>query len=439
LFTFAVTRRSVTRRSVVAAMAAGAATTALTACGGGSAEGDSGEVTSLTLVAANSPWTEGVKQLAAAYEQETGVAITVEAYGNEQLNDNYKVKLNAQSSDFDVMAFQVQDVMREFSRNGWLSDMTDQVGDDADWNWEDFQKPARDAVQLDGVVYGVPVMTEREIVYYRKDLLEAAGIAVPTTLDDLQAAAAQFHDPDAGMYGIAMRGSRTPLVTQLSSFLYSLGGDFQDEDGNATVDTPEAIEAYETYGGLLRDYGPPGATNMGWVEASALFAQGKAAFYIDADSQAYTFLDSTKSAVVDTVGFTRFPAGPAGSKFYNIVPQTVGINEFSTKKDAAWAFVKWLTNQENTTLLLSEHTVPVARESAWADPDATSGWPAELVEIIRTAGADGVGHDRPQLEQVAQAREIVGGPAITAIEGGDVTAAAKDAQEQFTELLDQEQ
>ena len=161
-------------------------------------------------------------------EDETGIAVTIEAYGNEQLNDNYKVKLNSSSSDFDVMAFQVQDVMREFSRNGWLADMTEYVSSDAESDWEDFQLAARDAVQLDGVVYGVPVMTERQIVYYRTDLLEAAGLEVPTTLEELETAIATLNDPDNGVFGIAMRGSRVPLVTQLSSFLYSYGADFQD-------------------------------------------------------------------------------------------------------------------------------------------------------------------------------------------------------------------
>lgn len=47
-----------------------------------------------------------------------------------------------------------------------------------------------------------------------------------------------------------------------------------------------------------------------------------------------------------------------------------------------------------------------------------------------------VGHDRPQLEQVARAREFVGGPIVTAIEGGDVAAEADSANEQFQELLD---
>ncbi|MGO1628738.1 ABC transporter substrate-binding protein [Microbacterium sp.] len=422
------------RRLAVVAPVVGALVLGLAACGGGG-EGDSDE---LTVIAANSPWVEGLKELATTYEDETGVNVNIEAYGNEQLNDTLKVKLNAQSSDFDIMAYQVQDVMREFSRNGWLADMTDYVEEDADWNWEDFQPAARDAVQLDGTVYGVPVMTERHIMYYRSDLLDEAGIGVPQTLDELEDAAAELNDPDNGFYGIAMRGARVPVVTQLSSFIYSFGGDFQDEDGNAAIDTPEAVAGYEFYGDLLRNYGPPGSTNMGWVEASAIFAQGNAAFYLDADSQAYTFLDEDNSAVVDTVGFGQFPEGPAGSNFYNIVPQTVGINEFSENKDAAWEFIKWASNEENTKRLLSEATVPVARESAWADESATSGFPAGLVDIVRDLGDGAVGHDRPALEQVAASREIVGGPAITAIEGGDVESAAEQANEEFQGLLDSE-
>lgn len=424
------------KKLAIALPLAAALVAGLGACASGG--GESEEVTSLTIIAANSPWTEGIKTLGSKYEEETGIAVKVEAYGNEQLNDTLKVKLNAQSSDFDLLAYQVQDVMREFSRNGWLADMTDSVESDAEWNWEDFQPSARDAVQLDGAVYGVPVMTERHIVYYRSDLLEQAGIPVPETLDDLKEAVAALNDPGNGVYGIAMRGARVPLVTQFSSFLYSFGGDFQDEDGNATLDTPEAIEAYEFYGDLLKEFGPPGATNMGWVEASAIFAQGNAAFYLDADSQAYTFLDESNSAVVDTVAYARFPEGPAGSLPYNIVPQTVGINAFSKKQDAAWDFLKWATNEENSKWLLSEQTVPVARQSAWDDPAASSSFPEGLVEIIRNIGDSSIGHDRPQLEQVARAREFAGGPAVTAIEGGDVGSSAEEANAEFQSLLDSE-
>ncbi|MDQ4213497.1 sugar ABC transporter substrate-binding protein [Microbacterium capsulatum] len=433
------------KRIALAAPIAGALVISLAACGGASGTsagsdkaGDGKKVTDLTIIAANSPWTAGLKTLAADYKKETGVTVNIQAYGNEQLNDTLKVKLNAKSSDFDILGYQVQDVMREFSRNGWLEDMTKDVTSDSSWNWKDFQPAARDAVQLDGKVYGVPVMTERQIVYYRTDLLKAAGLEAPKTLEELEADVAKLNDPANGVYGIAMRGSRVPLVTQLSSFLYSYGADFQDKKGKASLDTPQAIKAIQLYGDLLHKYGPPGSTNMGWVEASAIFAQGKAAFYIDADSQAYTFLDKQKSSVVDTVGFAQFPAGPAGSKFYNIVPQTIGINAFSTKKAAAWDFIKWVSNEKNSKWLLSKATVPVARQSAWDDSTAAASFPAGIVKIIRTVSDHGVGHDRPQLEQVAAARDIVGGPVVTAIEGGDVKADAKSANSKFQDLLNSE-
>jgi multiple sugar transport system substrate-binding protein len=392
-------------------------------------------VTSITVVSGNNPWVTGIEKHLAEYEALTGVDVNIETYGNEQLNDQYKVRLNSSDSEFDVMVFQVQDVMREFSRNQWLTDVTDRVSEDSEWNWEDFQPSSRDAAELDGVVYGVPLMTERHVMYYRKDLLDAAGIAVPTTLEELEAAAAALNDPANNMTGIAMRGQRVQSVTQFSSFLYSYGGDFQDGT-KATIDTPEAIAAYEMYGKLLSESGPQGVTSMGWVEASALFAQGRAAFYLDADSQAYTFLDPTSSAIVDTVAYAPFPAGPAGAHPYSIVPWTAGINAFSEQKDAAWDFIKWATSEDMFAQLMAEDTVPSPRDSSWQNSDAISAFPQGLVDNVTATAQTAVGHDRPQLEQVARAREFVGGPVVTAIEGGDVAKAAADANALFQELLD---
>ena len=410
----------------------------LTACGSGSgSEAQEEEVTSLSIVSGNNPWAEGLKTLAPEYEEETGIAINIETFGNEQLNDQYKVKLNSGSTDTDVMVFQPQDVMREFSRNGWITDLSSYVEGDDEWNWEDFQEPAREAATLDEKVYGVPLMTERHVMYYRADILEQNNIEVPETLEDLESAAAQLHKPDEGFYGIAMRGQRVPAVTQFSSFLYSFGGDFAT-DGQASVNTPEAVEAYTFYGDLLRQSGPPGAGNMGFVEASAIFAQGNVAFYLDADSQAYNFLDPSKSAVIDTVSYGAFPAGPEGSKPYSIVPWVAGISEYSTKKDAAADFIKWATSEETFKELMVSETLPSPRQSTWDDATATGAFPEKLVEIVQTTADTAVGRDRPQLEQVARAREFVGGPIVAAIEGGNVEKAAEEANSQFQNLLDQE-
>jgi multiple sugar transport system substrate-binding protein len=427
---------AISRRSVILG-GVGTLALAIAGCGGGrGGTAQESNPTTLSVVTANNPWATGIKAHLQEFTSRTGITVNVESYGNEQLNDQYKVKLNASASDFDVMVFQPQDVMREFSRNGWITDLTANVtGAPAEWTWNDFSQSARDAVTLDGAVFGVPLMTENHVMYYRRDLLEQRGIAVPATIEELEAAASALHDPSRGFFGLALRGQRVPAVTQFSSFLYSFGGDFQD-GGKASIDTPEAMTAYETYGRLLRQYGPPGATNMGWVEASAIFAQGKAAFYLDADSQAYTFLDPTKSAVVDTVAYGSFPAGPAGAKPYSTVPWAAGINAFSARTQAAWDFITWATAPERFATFMVEATLPSPRASTWADATATAKYPKGLVDNAAAIEGRAVGHDRPQLEQVARAREIIGGPLVTAVEGGDVATAAREAQKAFQDLLD---
>jgi len=50
----------------------------------------------------------------------------------------------------------------------------------------------------------------------------------------------------------------------------------------------------------------------------------------------------------------------------------------------------------------------------------------------------GVGHDRPQVVKVAEAREVVGQPIVDAITGSDPAAAADTAQQGFQKILDDE-
>ena len=117
--------------------------------------------------------------------------------------------------------------------NGWYEDLTNCVSDPA-YDFADFAEGAVGTTTVNDVLTGVPIVTEQEVLYYRKDLLEAAGIAVPT---------------------------------QFSSFLYSMGGDWFDENRQATINTPEALAAIDLYATLLREYGPPGVLNMSWPQA----------------------------------------------------------------------------------------------------------------------------------------------------------------------------
>lgn len=374
--------------------------------GGGAAAGKPFEGKSITLVTANHPWGDAIKPLLPEFEAKTGMKVNVQSFFEDQLTQKLTVQFTAQSATPDVFMYRPLQEGKLFSKNGWVHPLDEYVPKDASFDFADFSKSAVGSVTVDGKLAGIPIITEQEILYYRKDLLKAAGIEVPKTLDELVAAAKKLHDPGKEMYGFVARGQRSPLVTQVSSFLYSEGADFTSGD-KATINTPEAVKAFTTYGALLKDFAPPGVLNMSWPQAFGIFAQGKVAFLTDANSLYKNVTDPEKSKVADQVGFAMFPGGKAGSKPYSITSWGLAMNSKSANKDASWEFIKWATSKD-IVLKTQQAGNPGARNSIWNTKEGTTGFPAELVPIIKESADKGVDHDRPVVISVGEARDAVG-------------------------------
>jgi multiple sugar transport system substrate-binding protein len=427
-------RRSIVKYAAVAA----ALSLGLSACGGGSGSSDAKTSGTVRVTLANHVWTEQVKAAIPEFEKSSGLKVELTQLGEDQLSDQYNVKLNAGSDEIDVMMYRPLQEGKAFAKNGYLADLTGKVSSDAGWDWKDYQEGPVKATTADGKVMGVPIITEREVLYYRKDLLQAAGLEVPKTMEELEAAAKAIKASSPDTAGFVARTGKSAAVTQFSSFLYSFGGDFTDSSGKSTVNSDAAKQAYAYYGGLIRNYGPANvSTDMSWPEAMAIFTQGKAAFYTEADSLYKNATDPAKSKVAETVGFAALPAGPAGSKPYNIPAWGLAVNEASSNQDNAWKFIQWATSKERT-LAAQKAGVPGPRDSVWSDPAGTATYPKDLAEAIATSAAAGVGHDRPEVVTVGKAREIVGGPIVATITGADASAAADTAHKAFQEFLDSE-
>ncbi|MEU4383090.1 ABC transporter substrate-binding protein [Micromonospora echinofusca] len=425
------------RRSVIGTSLAMVVALGLSACGGGGDDAGGSNTVRVTLV--NHVWTENIKKALPEFEKQSGLKVEVTQLGEDQLSDQYNVKLNAGSTDLDVMMYRPLQEGKLFAKNKYLADLTEKSKSDSAFEVGDFQAGPVQATTYEDKVVGVPIITEQEVLYYRKDLLEKSGFtAPPKTLDELKAQAAKVEADNPGVAGFVARTGKSAAVTQFSSFLYSFGGDFVDASGKASVNTEQAKQAYAYYGGLLREHGPENiSTDMSWSEAMAIFTQGKAAFYTEANSLYKNATDPTKSKVSDTVGFAAFPAGPAGSKPYNVPSWALGVNEASKNQDNAWKFIQWAAGKEQA-LAQQKAGVPSARTSVWENPEGAATYPKDLAEATTVSTANGVGHDRPLVEKVAQAREIVGQPIVDAITGKDAAASADAANEAFQKFLDDE-
>ena len=94
--------------------------------------------------------------------------------------------------------------------------------------------------------------------------------------------------------------AKNAAVTQFSSFLYGFGGQFIDKNGKSAISSAAAKQAYAYYGGLIRNYGPANvSTDMSWPEAMAIFTQGNAGLYTEADSLYKNATDPAKSKVAE--------------------------------------------------------------------------------------------------------------------------------------------
>ncbi len=429
--------------SASAATSAPAATTAPTgAPAATSALSQQYKGTTLRVLAANHPWLDAVKPLLADFTNQTGIKVNIENYGENELTPKLTTEFTAGGSDVDVFMQRPLQEGRLFVQNKWYVDLNQYVSNTsktpASFDFADFQKAAVGTETINNMLTGIPLVTEQEVLYYRKDLLQSAGLQAPKTLEDLKASATKLTDKGKQQFGWIARGQGNPAVTQFSSYLYSYGGDWFDQNTKkATLNTPEAIAAFTFFGDLHRNYAPPGTTNMNWPQAVAVFAQGSVAQYTDANSIFANLLDPAKSTVADKTGVVVFPAGPKGSVPYSVTSWGLSMAASSKNKDAAWEFIKWATSKEIVLKTQGQGANPGARTSIWNDPVGKSKFPADWV-AAQIASANGKPYDRPLVTQVVAARDIIGTIITAAINGQDVKAAADKANADFQKLLDSE-
>ncbi|MDR1534043.1 MAG: sugar ABC transporter substrate-binding protein [Planctomycetota bacterium] len=400
------------------------------------ASANSGEA--IRVVMAQNVWTEIVKKLIPDFERESGIKVNLDTYHEEQLSQKLSVEFTA-GTEMDVFVTRPLNEGRMFARNGWYEDLAPYATGDAEYDFMDFTQAARDCTNINGVQICIPTSNECQVLYYRKDIFEAKGLKPPRTMDELKEVAAKVTDRAAGFYGVLMRGQRSPLVTQFSSFLYSFGGDWFDRKTmKATFDTPEALKAIDFYGMLLREYGPDGSPNMNWPQMQAIYQQGKGAMYIDASAHYPMLTDPSKTDLADRTAVSLFPAGPAGSKPYMVTAMAIAMYSGSKHKDAAWKFIRYMTDKPRTNYAQGEFGYQCARQSAFENPDGIRNFPKDLAAAIAEEGKTAVGYDRPTITGVQEARDILGEAVVTAMQGGDYARAARIANERFQGILDRE-
>lgn len=212
----------------------------------------------------------------------------------------------------------------------------------ADIGEDDFITGSR--VVIDGHDYGFPYAGCSMLMYVRTDLLEANGLSIPTTWDELLTVAKALTKD--GMYGACLPAGQNNCTTLwMNMFINMAGGNVCGEDLQPTLNTPEVEKALTFYKELAQ-YCPDGITSYGYGDQITAFCSGRSAitFYqgrviARVFSEAPDLLD--KYAVCEI----PVPADGADLQFGSYNYYALGKN--TQNPELAMAFLKFMCTGQN--------------------------------------------------------------------------------------------
>jgi multiple sugar transport system substrate-binding protein len=389
-------------------------------------------------------WHAGIEPYLNDFEALTGIKLAIEVSPEHEFRAKLLVELGSGASGIDVfMSTPAQEGLK-YMRAGWLQPVDGFLKDPSltspDYDWNDFLEKTRDAMTIAGRLIGPPIQVENLSLMYRKDIFQNYNVKVPTTLDDLEVAAKALNGKpmtNDGLpgYGIVGRGNQSTTASVFAGMLHAMGGAWLTPNREPAINSEAAIKAIDTWGRLLRLYGPPGSENHHWYEASSIFSQGKAAMYADVNSLWQVIENPQKSKVSGKVGYALFPRGPRGQYGSTVAVWGLAMPKTSKHPKAAWLFMQWATSKDQVLKVQSERGVLGCRESVWKNPKGPARIPADLAESLTVASKFGTPLWSPPLVAVDEVRDAIGAAIVTSIRGGDVRAAANTAAADMRRIM----
>ena len=273
----------------------------------------------------------------------------------------------------------------EFASSNWIHPLAEALP--AEYDIADFRVDLSNVAKYEGVQYFAPLFGGGDLMMYRADLLEAAGIEPPKTLDELVTAIKKVHSPDDKIYGWTARGQRGSgmNVWRWTPFFRAMGGEWLD-DGNPAFNSEAGVKATELYAGLM-DYAPPGVGTFTWSDSVEAFRSGQVVFAIESAVLGLWMEDEEKSVVAGKIGYAPPPDPlPSAGYAHGLAVSKVAAND-GCEKLVASDLVGWMTSKEMEARRVADGiTSDIGRQSTLNSEGYLAGVPKQYVSAIEEAG-----------------------------------------------------
>jgi multiple sugar transport system substrate-binding protein len=275
--------------------------------------------------------------------------------------------------------------------SGLLTPLTDVISSVGADKWP---QAMLDADTVNGEVYGFPLYTYPQVLWYRKDLLEKAGIAAPTSMADVLAAAQKLNDPANKFYGTALYNDQDDpqIVAEVCA---SFGCSLFDKDGNVTINSPETIAAL-AYLKELWATASPDAISKADLDARLVFSTGGAAFDFTSVSFSNELAKPDATVKLDQVAAIQIPNDAKKVPATPAAFASITIPAGAPNADMAKEFLKFWAQQDEM-VKFAENTVigHIGVMTSVSDP-ASAYWTSPRIAPLAPfmkAGIEGASAD----------------------------------------------
>ena len=354
-------------------------------------------------------------EIVAAFEA-ANPSITVEQERNNE--SNYYDKLVTE-----ILGGSAPDIARveppkaaQYVAAGYAANLDDLVSAELR---DDFFDGTLEPLVLDGSLYGVPQDVATLSLFYRSDLLEAAGVdAPPATWDELIEAATAVTQGD--VYGIGLFGGWGAF--EFYPWFWQAGGEMFREEGGELApafNSPEGVAALQLWVDLANTHQvmPPGMATVGEDEVKAPFIAGKLAMFT---SGPWSVGSLEEVAEIDGKwGIAPLPRGEEEASVLG--GMDVIILEQSEHKAEAAAFLEyWLGDEVQKDWASSLGFIPV-RQSLYEDPEFQND---PTIQVFADQLA--VSRSRPTIPEAGEIDDLFGQAVQAALSGAKTPQQALD-------------
>src|SRR5262249_22097827 len=300
-----------------------------------------------------------------------GIKFEAELIPFDQALEKMQIHLSQGAPTYDIMATDA--FLSTFAERGWLLALDPYIDKFRQAvEWDDINPTlVRDVCSYKGKVYGIPNLSISMFFFYRKDLLDAAGLKPPATMDEWIAAARTLTKADKKQYGTTMTlKAGDGFQNDFTYFLRTYGGDWYDKDWKVTIDSEAGLKALTTMKELMK-YAPPNVLAFHNDESTVAMQQGLTAMGLLWQSRALAMDNAQVSQVVGKVDFAVPPAAVKGGRSQPRL--SVGCYSISafTKNDPDLVFQVVTKTLSKANMWESAGLATPTRISVTRDPEVT--------------------------------------------------------------------